>query len=643
MITGKSILITFFISIYSSGFCQPVFPEKGIFSEDELRLKECTFEKDAEAIILLDEATSNHDDEYRLITKRRIRIKILNEKGLNWANIIIPYYSKDKFETISDVEGFTYNYKGTGQAGEMITLEKKQIFTEKVNDRFSNIKFALPSVSAGSIIEYWYTSEMKHYGGLRSWDFQSEIPILKSAYLLTIIPNTEFSYIVSKKINYDILILPLKKTGQIYFEMNNIPGLKNEPFMNAPKDYIQRVEFQLSSYKSVYGVTMKVDDTWNRLAKDLSQDEELGSAMKKDLPGLDPLRTLLAGETSLQKKLAIIYKYVQLNFSWNGLDSKYTSEGLKKIMEKRNGTSGELNLVMVNLLQIFGIEAYPLLVAERSFGNVDPRFPLIDRFNKTVVYAVIEEKTFILDVTDKYCPPDIIPYPLLNTYALVVNKNTKELTNINADNTAFNSHITLNSKIAKEGILSGTASIWNKQYATQHYTRLIKENEPAFIKNVEEENQNIEVINFKSNIFSSDTGSFIFQFDFKKDLHDNSGFILLNYNLLTGLLKNPFTKNIRFTDINFGYPYSVISEHIIELPEGTKLDLPVDKTVTTPKKDMLASRKFEKKGNKLFIKIEISRIATFYPVNAYSVLQLFYKDMLMMFNEPVTIKLAKNN
>jgi hypothetical protein len=74
------------------------FPEFGSFSDEEKKLKQCSFDPEAEAIILLDKAVVLHDDDYQMITDRRIRIKILSEKGISRADIVIPYYSKNDFE-----------------------------------------------------------------------------------------------------------------------------------------------------------------------------------------------------------------------------------------------------------------------------------------------------------------------------------------------------------------------------------------------------------------------------------------------------------------------------------------------------------------------------------------------------------------
>ncbi len=621
-------------------YCQSILPEKGVFSDFEVSLKECKLDKDAEAVILLDEAFSDHDEDYHLVTKRRIRIKILTDKGLNWGTVTIPFYSKDKFENIIEIEGKTYNFSENGESQKVISVSKKDIFTEKKNDRISNIKFALPAVKTGSIIEYSYTSIMQHYGGLNDWNFQSEIPTLRSAYLLTILPNTNFTYVVSKNSNYQILILPKPTTGQVYFEMSDIPGLKFESYMNAPKDYLQRVEFQMNSYKDIHGITVKVNDTWNKLAIELNESKALGSSLKKDLPGIDPLRAQVSNNFSQSEKLSIIYKYVQENFTWNQLDSKFAPDGLKKVIEKRIGTSGELNLLLVNMLQIFKIEAYPLLVAERNYGKVDPLVPFVDRFNKTVVCAFLDGKTFILDATESYCPPDLIPYSLLNTFALVINNKTKELIKINSGNESFSSNVLMKSKLDKEGVISGSAAIRNLQYALQHYGMQLKENKQSFIKKfIEEDNQDIDVSNFTSSYSGNNSDSLILQFDFKKDLNDNTGFILFNYNLFTGQNKNPFTKDERFTDINFGYPYSINVEHEIELPSGVTIDnLPKNKTLESPKKNISISRTIERHGNKLSIKIKFSQTESLFLVSEYSILKKFYTEMILMLNEPITIK-----
>jgi hypothetical protein len=56
-------LLSFLIS--SASFSQMGFPEFGKFTAEEISLKQCAFDPEAEAVILLDKAVVNHDDEYQ--------------------------------------------------------------------------------------------------------------------------------------------------------------------------------------------------------------------------------------------------------------------------------------------------------------------------------------------------------------------------------------------------------------------------------------------------------------------------------------------------------------------------------------------------------------------------------------------------
>src|SRR5688572_22943386 len=132
--------LSFFVSILS--YSQSGFPGFGAFDAEEIKLKKCSFDPEADAIILLDKAVADYDDQYRLVTERRIRIKILNEKAVDRANIIIPFYSGD-IEFLSKIEAYTFNFDESGNPSVLI-VDKKSIHTEKTTKNFSLIKFAMP-------------------------------------------------------------------------------------------------------------------------------------------------------------------------------------------------------------------------------------------------------------------------------------------------------------------------------------------------------------------------------------------------------------------------------------------------------------------------------------------------------------------
>lgn len=94
-------------------------------------------------------------------------------------------------------------------------------------------------------------------------------------------------------------------------------------------------------------------------------------------------------------------------------------------MAKKSGTSGEINLILVNLLKEAGLEAYPMLVSERFHGKVNVAYPFIEQFNSVFACVIINNKKHYLDATDKAIAPHLTPSSILNTTAFLVNRKAR--------------------------------------------------------------------------------------------------------------------------------------------------------------------------------------------------------------------------
>ena len=111
----KPILVFAFLFFSKSIYGQNEFPSFGVFSPEDINLKQCSFDPEANAVVLLDMAIASYDDDQHLLIETRVRVKILNEKGLEYANIILPYYHKDDIEYINKIEAYTYNFDASGR------------------------------------------------------------------------------------------------------------------------------------------------------------------------------------------------------------------------------------------------------------------------------------------------------------------------------------------------------------------------------------------------------------------------------------------------------------------------------------------------------------------------------------------------
>jgi len=636
LLKTATVFLTFFICL--GAYAQMDFPEFGKFTPEEISLKQCSFDPEAEAIILLDKAVVNYDDEYRMITERRVRIKILNEKGLDRANIIIPFYHKDDFEYISKVVAYTFNYDESGRQS-TFTVEKNSIYTEKRSNYYSLKKFALPAVKAGSIIEYHYVSVMKHYGGLEEWKFQSDLPTIQSSYLLQVIPRAEFAYTVQKTPLLRIQIKNMPDEGRVYFEMNNVPALRIEPFMDAQRDYIQKVIFQLSGYVSVYGSKLSVNNTWRSLAYELMGDKQFGAQLDKDLK-IEELKGLTLLENSQQGKLKAIYEFVKKNIAWNGYDGKFAPDGLKAVWDRKKGSAGEMNLLLINLLNSAHIEAYPVLAAERDFGKIDTTYPYIERFNKTVAFAIADGRQYILDATQENCPAGLTPFPLLGTKAFLVDKKIFDIIKISPGSSYYKNAVTIRGIMDTKGLITAEANVKSYDYAKQIRLDAVKSDKRRFInENFEKPYEGLGIDSFLVVAAENDSIPLEQIVRYKQQLNESGGFIFLNANLFTGLEKNPFSSSVRFTNVNFGFPYNVIVEEKIKLPEGVKVELPEDNLLVSKDNNIQAIRQVSFEGGELKVLIRFVQTTTLVTANAYNEMKGFYKNMTDLLNEPIVLKL----
>src|SRR4029078_12938433 len=129
------------------------------------------------------------------------------------------------------------------------------------------------------------------------------------------------------------------------------------------------------------------------------------------------------------------------NMRWNNLYSKYAIDGVKGAWKKKTGTSGDINLLLVNLLKEVQLDAYPMLVSERFHGKVKTDYPFMDQFNSVFACVEIGKRKYYLDATDKLTPPHLAPSGILNTTAFLVKRKTGELINITDDSSEYKEQI----------------------------------------------------------------------------------------------------------------------------------------------------------------------------------------------------------
>lgn len=638
----KKIIILVCISMSMQAMSQKLIPSFGNISRQEYEMNQVPFDKEAEAVIIHDFAESNYDDEYRLVTTRRIRFKILKEAALDRANIEIPYYSENEFEYIKDVEGYTATLNESG-IPKIYKLEKASIYRQKKNDKISIVKLAMPQVKVGSIIEYSYISVQKHYGGLDEWSFQSDIPTLFSHYDLIIRPNLQFAYRVIKSPQLDVSVKTEPSNGQVIFEMRNIGGLRKEPFMDAMDDYRNRIVFQLSEYMTSYGSMKKYATTWSELSNELAEGSYFGKLTQKNINGAEELIKAARSTENEYMRMMLIYNFIRKGFNWNGRYNAFAVDGLRKVWEDKIGHSAELNLLLINLLKEAKLETYPLLVSHRHYGIVDASYPFENQFNNVLAKVIANGTTYYLDATDPVTPPNYIPYYYLNTKGFTVQKNATAPTLLEDTIHLKKDLIGIKSEIDSNGKIKGDLSCRSFDYSKIDRLDDLREmNDEKFIAHhFSNEVTDLKIDSIRIENKAVDSIPLAQYFQFRTQAIENGDYLIVDMNQFFGFKLNPFVAENRFTNMHFGTKVNSQLTHIIIIPENFKTEeLPKSINLVMPDKSLSFSRSvnYDQHSRKVAIRFKLEINQAIFGPEKYPSVSMFFKKMVDLLNEPLVLR-----
>lgn len=617
-------------------------PAFGQISKAELEMKECDFDNKAEAVVLLDDGVLEFTSDLEL--KRRLRIKILNSKGLEWANVHLRYKSEKNDEDINKLEAQTYNLDASGNIV-ISKVESKLVYEKKINKKYSEKVFTFPDVKVGSIIEY----KFKHSGvGLIDWYFQRSIPVKYSRFVIDYPSEIEIAVAPYCSRQYEAKTEDKSRRTIKTYAITNVPALKDEPFIINEDFYRDRLETKLIAY-SINGKREFRGVNWPQIIRFLMEDEDFGVQIKKNIPRTAELDEKLKNITAPYEKMKIIYKYVQNNMEWNDYEGIWALDGVKAAWKDKKGTAGEINLILVNLLKDADLTVHPILVSTHDNGvvnTIDPGtydFPGYRQFNKVLAYVKIGEKEYVLDGTSKDTPPYLIPSDVLLTQGLVIEKiDTYEWgwkTIWNKD-MMHKSMIMINGAIDETGKMKGAATIISYDYARLARLPLVKKGKDKFLeKFVTANNPGMLVDDVTFENLDSDSLPLIQKINFTQPLNSSGDYKYFSTNILSGLEKNPFVADNRFSDVFFGsnQSYTIIGNFTI--PEGYEFEeLPRNVKMILPDTSITVTRLAQLSGDRLMTKIQLDFKRAAYDANEYGELQEFYKRLFDLLNEQFVIR-----
>jgi Domain of Unknown Function with PDB structure (DUF3857) len=380
----------------------------------------------AEAVVLYELGTAEieyaSDRLWGVFTMYR-RVAILKKSATDRGTISVPLYRRSaaEVEFIQDLEGATYTIDGT--TIETNKLTKAGIVIERVSDNMSLHKFTLPNVREGSIIEYRYIVrtpfDVTH--NPRSWAFQDKIPTVWSEYRATfpdsfyykMLMNGYQNLAVSKKEDVQIALFKSSEllSGQRYrLAMQHIPALREEAYITTTSDYVAKIDFELASYSFPGQPVHNLTVGWEAMDRTLLDDADFGGQYKRAAFLRDAAKLLNANHpaTDTMGRIEAACKVVSTAIKWDESNTYY-STNIKKAYEAKKGSTGDINLTLIALLREMGYNANPVVLSTRSHGRFNQNSALLKQFNYVVAHLQLGFKEILLDATDPYLAPGMLP------------------------------------------------------------------------------------------------------------------------------------------------------------------------------------------------------------------------------------------
>ncbi|MCD0470302.1 DUF3857 domain-containing protein [Flavobacterium sp. JAS] len=659
-----SILLSFITNVKAQEF------KLGKVSVAELEQKVHPKDSSAVAAILYTkgEARIEYDsnDGFITLTDVETRIKIYKKEGYDWANQKVWYYNQSSFkERVFFTDAVTYNLVN-GKI-EKTKLKSDGTFDEVLNKYKGQKKITMPNVKEGSVIEFRYTIKSPSKM-IRDWDFQTSIPVNYSEFS-TFIPeyyvynSRQKGYIFPKTStlkNPKSVMLTSKERSdngnvshttfssdkveymesQTTYKAIDFPAMKEEAFVNNIDNYISSVEHELSLTKFPNSPMKEYSTDWNSVVKTIYEYDDFGPELNKTGYFEDDLKTLLAGKNTPEEKIWAILNHVKATVKWNEYFGYSCDSGVRKAYKEKTGNVADINLMLTAMLRYSGLTANPVLVSTRSNGIA--LFPNRNAFNYVIAAVETPTGNILIDATEKFSTPNILPLRVLNWSGRLIRKDgTSEEIDLMPSKPSSD-NIFMNYSIDAEGKVTGKT----RRQCTDYNAMVTRGNidgvkEEEYLEKLENLNNKIEINEYartnEKDILLPTVETYSFTGNNLCEVI--GGKIYVSPMLFFTDDKNPFKQEVREYPVDFSYPFLDKYNIIIKIPEGFAIET-LPKAVILNMEDNLGSFKFNiaSDGSTLQLNIQHQINEAIVSAEKYEMLKEYYKGMIAKETEKIVLK-----
>ena len=337
-------------------------------------------------------------------------VKILTERGIQkYGDIAIPYQPA--------AQNISVNIARTITADGTVLQPPEEAFNDVTppgllaQNLYSDAMWKVISMvglAPGVCVEYKVTLEDKVPGG-ETWitggyNFQATEATLETSYALQM-PKTwhlqwKIANAMSGTNSQEPEVSYTENDTVIYiWKYGETPALTLEEGMPHINDIAPRLRYSsIPDWNDVY--------TWYKgLAKDrYTPDAHIEAKVQQ----------LTNGLTTEAAKIRAIYHFVAAKIRYVGIElgqSAYQPSPATEVFQMQYGDCKDKTTLLISMLDLVGIKAYPVLISVAPYERVDTELPSLNQFNHMIAAIPRADNTYIwLDPTSSTCSYGDLPY-----------------------------------------------------------------------------------------------------------------------------------------------------------------------------------------------------------------------------------------
>lgn len=640
---------------------------------EDIQMKKYDQDSSAAAVVLADYGQTkleyHQEDGFYLAFERVKRIKILTKDGLDWGNFTIPlYHSGSNEEKLTGLKGITYNIEN-GKTVES-KLKNESILKEKADANVDYVKVTMPNVREGSVVEITYEVKSDFLFNLQDWDFQYTIPARLSEYRVNI---PEYFYyekfmqgyikldVVEQKQNPSSITLTSKtredngrlgtkttfESDKIDFmetryrwAAQNVPAFKTEPHMTTYKDYISRMNFELSYTKFPNSGVKNYMGSWADINKQYAESADFGGEVTGNGFLKKTVEEVIAGATTPEAQIGALHNYVRTNIQWDGYTRKFVNTSLRKVMDEKKGNSAEINLLLASMLEKAGFDVRPVLLSTRDNGFVRESTPISSQFNNVICLVRFGDKQVLLDATDKLLPVGHLPERCLNGNGLAISAKSGfswvDLMRATKSRRFLGGEV----KLEESGKLIGKLTIDNAGYfGTTNRKQYLSKGEEEYVKSLNNAQWEITKSQFENAKVLDAPFKETHELTINDQVTMAGDMIYLNPHLTWHINENPFKLEKREYPVDFGSPYETTYSIRLTIPEGYMVEeLPKNKMLALPNNGARYVYSAVQVGNAINFTSTLALNKPLFTQEEYPTLREFYNQVVAKQAEQIVLK-----